>query len=52
MPRVLVIDDDPGILNLVETTLGARGYEIFTANNGVEGLNRVQALLESIFQIY
>ncbi len=43
MPRVLVIDDDPGILKLVDRTLGTRGYEVFTAANGLEGLNRVQA---------
>lgn len=43
MPRVLVIDDDPGILKLVERALGSRGYEILTANNGTEGLNQIQA---------
>ncbi|MFN2222835.1 MAG: response regulator [Chloroflexota bacterium] len=43
MPRVLVIDDDPGILKLVDRTLGSRGYEVYTAANGIEGLNRVQA---------
>jgi len=43
MPRVLVIDDDPGILNLVEKTLGSRGYEVFTAADGLQGLNRVQS---------
>jgi pilus assembly protein CpaE len=43
MPRVLVIDDDPGILKLVDRALGSRGYEVYTAGNGLEGLNRVQA---------
>ena len=42
MPRVLVIDDDPGILNLVDTALNKRGYDVFTAANGTEGLNRIQ----------
>jgi pilus assembly protein CpaE len=42
MPRVLVIDDDPGILNLVNTALNKRGYDVFTAANGTEGLNRIQ----------
>lgn len=42
MPRVLVIDDDPGILKLVKRALGSRGYEVFTAANGSEGLNRIQ----------
>jgi pilus assembly protein CpaE len=43
MPRVLVIDDDPGILKLVERALGSRGYDVLTANNGTEGLNRIQS---------
>ncbi|UCG24059.1 MAG: response regulator, partial [Chloroflexota bacterium] len=42
MPRVLVIDDDPGILNLVDTALSKRGYDVFTAASGTEGLNRIQ----------
>ncbi len=43
MPRVLVVDDDPGILKLVERALGSKGYEVLTATTGTEGLNRIQA---------
>jgi pilus assembly protein CpaE len=43
MPRVLVVDDDPGILKLVERALGSKGYDVLTATTGTEGLNRIQA---------
>ncbi len=43
MPRVLVVDDDPGILKLVDRALGSKGYEILKATTGTEGLNRIQA---------
>lgn len=43
MPRVLIVDDDPGILKLVERALSPKGYEVFTATTGTEGLNQVQA---------
>jgi pilus assembly protein CpaE len=42
MPRVLIVDDDPGILKLVERALGSKGYEVLTATTGTEGLNRIQ----------
>ena len=38
MPRVLVIDDDPMILNLLVRVFELEGYEVLQANNGKEGL--------------
>lgn len=43
MPSVLAIDDDPGILKLIEKALSSRGYSVITAHNGTEGMNRLQA---------
>jgi pilus assembly protein CpaE len=43
MPRVLVVDDDPGILKLVERALGSRGYQVLTADSGTEGLNQIHS---------
>lgn len=31
MPRVLVVDDEPGALELLQAFLGAKGYEVLTA---------------------
>jgi len=36
--KILVIDDDPSFLRLVEQVLTQKGYEVFKASNGQEGL--------------
>ncbi|MEO0853250.1 MAG: response regulator transcription factor [Cyanobacteria bacterium J06648_11] len=37
MPRILVIDDDPAILELVAVNLELAGYEVFQAADGIKG---------------
>ncbi|MEM9511558.1 MAG: response regulator, partial [Cyanobacteria bacterium P01_E01_bin.48] len=37
MPRILVIDDDPAILELVTVNLELGGYEVFKAEDGIQG---------------
>jgi DNA-binding response OmpR family regulator len=39
---LLIVEDDPDILNLLETTLTFRGYRVITARNGKLGLETVQ----------
>jgi len=41
--HILVVDDEERILNFLRSKLKASGYEVFTANNGVEGLEQAQA---------
>ena len=41
--KVLVIDDDPELLDMTETWLREAGYQTLTAKDGVEGLQRVYA---------
>ncbi len=41
--RVLVVDDEPHILKFLDLKLKSSGYEVFTANNGLEALAQVQA---------
>lgn len=36
--RILVVDDEPQIVRVLRAALQSNGYEIFTASNGVEGL--------------
>jgi CheY-like chemotaxis protein len=38
MARILIIDDDPEILTLLETALSGNGHNVQTANNGRDGL--------------
>lgn len=39
---LLIVEDDPDILKLLETTLVFRGYRVVTARNGKEGLEAVR----------
>jgi two-component system alkaline phosphatase synthesis response regulator PhoP len=36
--KILIVDDEPDILELVEYNLKKEGYTVFTANNGQEGI--------------
>jgi DNA-binding response OmpR family regulator len=40
MPRVLIVDDDPEIVQAVTVRLGAAGYEVISAPDGEQGLER------------
>ena len=42
MISILIIDDDPHILNLVEVTLRDAGFHTFTSRNGTEALARLE----------
>jgi CheY-like chemotaxis protein len=42
-PRILVVDDDPGILAIVRDVLQQQGYRVETASNGAEALRSVEA---------
>lgn len=39
---LLIVEDDPDILELLKTTLTFNGYRVFTARNGNEGLEAIQ----------
>jgi DNA-binding response OmpR family regulator len=39
---VLVVDDDPVILRLLEVNFEMEGFEVLTASDGAEGLRRAQ----------
>jgi CheY-like chemotaxis protein len=40
---ILVVEDIPNILELLDITLRFKGYQVATATNGQEGLERIQA---------
>jgi adenylate cyclase len=42
-PKILVVDDVPENVRLLEAVLVPRGYEVVTARDGVEALERVEA---------
>jgi CheY-like chemotaxis protein len=41
MPRILVIDDDPDIRNVLSLLLKAAGHEVILASDGAEGLRQL-----------
>ena len=41
--KILVVDDEPSIVNLIVAYLKPEGYEVFTANDGPSGLKAARA---------
>ncbi len=44
MARILLIEDDPNILKLIPSDLELEGHIVFTAKDGMEGLDRARSL--------
>jgi CheY-like chemotaxis protein len=42
--KILIVDDDPDIVEALKMTLEAHQYQVFTAANGTEGLKQVKAV--------
>jgi len=40
--KILLVDDEPDILEIVSYNLMAEGYKVYTANNGVEALEKAK----------
>ena len=41
--KILVVDDDPSLLELMKSFLVSRGYETETASDGADGLEKVKS---------
>jgi DNA-binding response OmpR family regulator len=39
--RVLVVDDEPQVVWVLQLALDAEGYEVLTARNGIEAMERI-----------
>ena len=42
--RILIIEDEKALSDILEYNLVREGYQVFTANDGVEGLEKAQAV--------
>ncbi len=40
--KILVVDDDPDIVEAIGLILKANGYDVATASDGIEGLNKLK----------
>jgi len=43
MYKILVVDDDPDIITSVRLTLESEDFQVISANNGTEGLKKIQS---------
>lgn len=41
--RILIVDDNPGIITLVQEILASKHYEVLVASNGEDGLKQLRA---------
>ena len=48
MPSVLVVDDDPDVRGLLETYLELEGFDVLTATNGCDALQRLRDARPSV----
>ncbi|MCL6477387.1 MAG: response regulator transcription factor [Peptococcaceae bacterium] len=48
MPTILVIDDEPGIQELIKYTLERENYKVITAPDGITGLTMAQVYLPDL----
>jgi len=42
MPKILIVDDEEKFVELMQIRLEANGYEVVSANDGKEGLEKVR----------
>jgi DNA-binding response OmpR family regulator len=42
-PKVLIVDDEPNNVDFLEQALEDSGYQLITATNGQEALNKIQS---------
>ena len=42
--KILVIDDDPDLVELIRLTLESKDYQVFSAASGTEGLKKVKQI--------
>jgi two-component system, OmpR family, alkaline phosphatase synthesis response regulator PhoP len=47
-PKILVVDDELDMVELVAFNLRAEGYEVITATNGLEALNQARSALPDL----
>lgn len=40
--KILLVDDEPDILEIVSYNLSAEGYQVYTAKNGIEGVSKAK----------
>ncbi|MBK0383974.1 response regulator transcription factor [Pedobacter sp. SD-b] len=47
-PKILIVDDEPDILDLIEYNLNKEGYQVYTANNGKEAIIEAKKVIPDL----
>lgn len=47
-PKILIIDDEPDIIEFLSYNFKKRGFEVFSANDGIQGLNALESCIPDI----
>src|SRR5262245_2117727 len=50
-PRLLIVDDDPGIRMVLERIVGPLGFEVLYSSSGVEALARLPTLRPAVAMV-
>jgi DNA-binding response OmpR family regulator len=48
MKKILIVDDEEDLLEVLRLVLASKGYEVLTAASGMDGLARAQSQLPSL----
>ena len=40
--KILLVDDEPDILEILKYNLSSQGYQVYTAKNGIEGVEKAK----------
>jgi CheY-like chemotaxis protein len=48
MKKILVVDDEEDVVDVLRLVLGKKGYEVATATSGMDGLARAQSALPDL----
>jgi len=43
LPKILIVDDDEDVLNIIETVLSNEGFQVVKARNKIEGFERIKS---------
>ncbi|MGZ3751285.1 MAG: response regulator, partial [Mucilaginibacter sp.] len=46
--KILIVDDEPDILELIEYNLKKEGYQVYTARNGQEAVSEAKKVLPDL----
>ena len=49
--RILLVDDEPDILEIVSYNLKSEGYQVFTASNGAEGVKQAKKIVPHLIML-